>query len=166
MVKICREHSGNDRRMRAPRHIIDPFDEACSVRAHRSRARSLRVFSSSPHMHTSDERSNQRKSRGLWVGKHRALRRAGLAVDRAQFITHGAAVASCQTTRSAQSLLCPAPTCQIMVRVSRDPTMVHRRNSQDTRGSSSPARPRSFVKRTFLNFEIRCLALIAEMTVG
>ena len=166
MVKICRKHSGNDRRMRAPRHIIDPFDEAYSVRAHRSRARSLRVFSSSPHMHTSDERSNQRKSRGLRVGKHRALRRAGLTVDRAQFITHGAAVASCQTTRSALSLLCPAPTCQIMVRVSRDPTMLHRRNSQDTRGSSAPARPRSFVKRTFLNFEIRCLALIAEMTVG
>ena len=113
MVKIYRKHSGNDRRMRAPRHIIDPFDEAYSVRAHRSRARSLRVFSSSPHMHTSDERSNQRKSRGLRVGKHRALRRAGLAVDRAQFITHGAAVASCQTTRSALSLLCPAPTCQI-----------------------------------------------------
>ena len=110
MVKIYRKHSGNDRRMRAPRHIIDPFDEAYSVRAHRSRARSLRVFSSSPHMHTSDERSNQRKSRGLRVSKHRALRRAGLAVDRAQFITHGAAVASCQTTRSAQSLLFPAPT--------------------------------------------------------
>ena len=113
MVKIRQKYSGDDRRMRAPRHFIDPFDEACSVRAHRSRARSLRVFSSSPHMHTSDERSNQRKSRGLRVGKHRALRRAGLTVDRAQFITHGAAVASCQTTRSALSLLCPAPTCQI-----------------------------------------------------
>ena len=52
------------------------------------------------------------------------------------------------------------------VRVSRDPQMFFRCNSQDTRGSSAPARPRSFVKRTFLNFEIRCLALIAEMTVG
>ena len=55
-------------------------------------------------MHTSDERSNQRKSRGLRVGKHRALRRAGLAVDRAQLITHGAAVVGWQATRSAQSL--------------------------------------------------------------
>ena len=146
-----------------------------SIRSTRRRgfARIVRAparFVSSRRRHTctraTREATTWGKSRGLRVGKHRALRRAGLAVDRAQFITHGAAVASCQTTRSALSLLCPAPTCQIMVRVSRDPQMFFRCNSQDTRGSSSPARPRSFVKRTFLNFEIRCLALIAEMTVG
>ena len=143
MVKICRKHSGNDRRMRAPRHIIDPFDEAYSVRAHRSRARSLRVFSSSPHMHTSDERSNQRKPRGLSAGQQTSRAAARRPHGRPRSIHH-ARCGRCELSDHSECPITALPSTNLpnRVRVSRDPQMFFRCNSQDTRGGRPPARRR------------------------
>ena len=81
---------------------------------------------------------------------------------------HHARCGRCELSDHSECPITALPSTNLpnRVRVSRDPQMFFRCNSQDTRGSSSPARPRSFADITFLNFEIRCHALIAEMTVG